>query len=178
MIEQRIRQTTFTTGLRSSDTPEWYTPAHIIDRALTVLGGIDLDPCSNSNDPRAAIVPAEHHYALPDNGLMLPWGVPTAPSRVYLNPPYGRQIGPWIDRLIGAYADRAVGAALALLPGRTDTAWFQPLFAFPICFVRGRLRFSNAKNAAPFPSVVVYLGPSLWTFRQTFEDIGPIMVPR
>jgi hypothetical protein len=166
-------QTTFNVGMRSSETPEWYTPRHIIDRAIDVLGSIELDPCSNSSDPRAAIVPADRYYALPQNGLAFPWHART----LYLNPPYGRSIGPWVDRLIGAYTDGAVTEAIALLPARTDTAWFQPLFDCPICFVRGRLKFSGAKNSAPFPSIVVYLGGSLDRFCQSFRDIGPIYAP-
>jgi hypothetical protein len=34
----------------SSETPEHYTPAEIINLVVAVLGGIDLDPCSNSHD--------------------------------------------------------------------------------------------------------------------------------
>jgi hypothetical protein len=96
---------------------------------------------------------------------------------VFLNPPYGRQIGAWTDRLIRAYASGEAKHALALLPGRTDTDWFTPLFAYPICFVHGRLTFSGYTAGAPFPSVVVYFGADLARFAQVFAPLGPIMLP-
>lgn len=159
----------FNAGMKSSDSPEWYTPDHIIDRVVAVFGRIDLDPCSHVDAQRA--MEARNFYTETDDGLTQPWH-----GNVYMNPPYGDAIVPWIPRMVDAYSSGEITAAIALLPGRTDTAWFQPLFAFPICFVRGRLKFSNAKFPAPFPSVIVYLGPDLRTFRDNFQAIGPIMV--
>jgi len=154
-----------TTGLMSSATPEWYTPRHIIDRVARVFGAIDLDPCSNSHE--APNVPALHHFTAADDGLAQIWH-----GRVYMNPPYGDEIPAWVERLIRAYQESEIAEAIALLPARTDTAWFQPLYDYALCFVRGRLRFSNSENSAPFPSVVAYLGPDFDLFRNQFEDIG------
>lgn len=44
-----------------------------------------------------------------------------------------------------------------LLPARTDTRWFHEFIygKAEIRFVRGRLKFGNATNSAPFPSMVV-----------------------
>jgi len=153
----------------SSATPEWYTPRHIIERVLRLWDddAVDLDPCSNAKGD-AANVPARLHYTAEDDGLTLPWQ-----GRVYLNPPYGNEIGAWVARLTDQYADH-VEEAIALLPARTDTAWFQPLLSFPVCFVTGRLRFSGAENSAPFPSAIVYLGSDVAGFQRCFADIGPI----
>jgi len=44
-----------------------------------------------------------------------------------------------------------------LLPARTDTKWFHS-FIYHIAeirFIKGRLKFGNSKNAAPFPSMIV-----------------------
>lgn len=43
-----------------------------------------------------------------------------------------------------------------LLPARTDTCWFHEFIygKAEIRFVRGRLKFGNAENNAPFPSMV------------------------
>lgn len=43
-----------------------------------------------------------------------------------------------------------------LLPARTDTKWFHDYIygKAEIRFVRGRLKFGNSENAAPFPSMV------------------------
>lgn len=159
-------------GLFTSATPEWYTPNKVIERVEGVFGHIDLDPCSNSNDPTIANVPALHHWTQADNGLAQPWH-----GKVYMNPPYGDEIGAWVERLAEAYADGEILEGIALLPARTDTAWFQPLFHHHLCFVRGRLRFSGSENSAPFPSVVAYLGRDALLFCDWFASMGPIVAP-
>lgn len=74
---------------------------------------------------------------------------------VWCNPPYGRQIGKWVEK---AYNESLQGATVVmLLPARTDTKWFHDFIygKAEIRFVRGRLKFGNSKNSAPFPSMVV-----------------------
>jgi hypothetical protein len=153
--------------LFSSATPEWNTPSHIIDHVLKVLGSIDLDPCSNSaNDPN---IPARRHYTKHDNGLTRVWT-----GRVYMNPPYGREIESWVRKLHSAYQAGTVREAITLLPARTDTQWFRILRPYPKCFVTGRLKFGEARNSAPFPSVVIYLGNRLRQFTAAFSSLGDI----
>ena len=48
--------------------------------------------------------------------------------------------------------------AVFLVPARTDTKWFHEIclpFATEIRFIKGRLRFGDGKNPAPFPSMIV-----------------------
>ncbi len=151
----------------SSESPEWYSPTEIIERTERCLGAIDLDPCSNSHDEPN--VPAAKHYTADDDGLTHPWH-----GRAYMNPPYGSAIGDWIQHLCEEYEAGRLTAAIALVPARTDTAWFRRMKQYPRCFVWGRLRFSGHDNSAPFPSMVVYLGSDLAAFRQVFGDIGDI----
>lgn len=51
------------------------------------------------------------------------------------------------------------GVAVMLVPARTDTRWFHDYcYNKPyveLRFIKGRLKFSNAKNSAPFPSMLV-----------------------
>jgi hypothetical protein len=44
-----------------------------------------------------------------------------------------------------------------LIPSRTDTRWWHEdvMTADEIRFVKGRLKFGDAVNAAPFPSAIV-----------------------
>ena len=44
-----------------------------------------------------------------------------------------------------------------LIPARTDTKWFHEYIynKAEVRFVKGRLKFGNSKNSAPFPSMVV-----------------------
>ena len=90
------------------------------------------------------------YYTPEQDGLTQPWeGV------VWCNPPYGRQIGKWVER--AALAAKAGAVVVMLLPARTDTKWFHEYIygKAEIRFVRGRLRFGGAANPAPFPSMVV-----------------------
>lgn len=47
-----------------------------------------------------------------------------------------------------------------LLPARTDTRWFHDYIygKAEVRFIRGRLKFGDRKNSAPFPSMVVIFG--------------------
>jgi hypothetical protein len=131
------------------------------------MGTIELDPCSNREPYN---VPAEKHYTKEDDGLAKRW---TAKS-VYLNPPYGREIGEWIERLCEEYEMGAISEAIALVPSRTDTQWFRRFDGFLVCFIEGRLTFINNDNAAPFPSAVFYLGQNKTKFIQVFSKLGSI----
>jgi hypothetical protein len=162
-----IRPVRINAGMFTSATPEWYTPAHIIKRVLDVFGEISLDPCSNSADPDQANVPANDYYTAATDGLSQPWH-----GRVYMNPPYGDEIPQWVDRMVQAFEGEEIDEAIALLPGRIDTNWFRPLGNYVIAVIRGRLKFSASENSAPFPSVVVYLGPDKQGFIDAFEDVS------
>jgi site-specific DNA-methyltransferase (adenine-specific) len=93
---------------------------------------------------------------------------------VYVNPPYGRVIGRWIVKAMTEPVDELI----LLVPARTDTAWFQPLYDHAICFIRGRLRFSGARENAPFPCALVYRGPRPDAFAQAFSHRGVIVERR
>lgn len=149
----------------SSRSGEWLTPQDIIDRVVCLFGTIDLDPCSN--DSELPNVPARRHFTREHDGLSHPWH-----GRVYMNPPYGRQISEWVSHLVREYRAGRVTEAIALVPARTDTAWFREFKEFPRCFIHGRLRFSAHENRAPFPSMVVYLGENTRRFAHVFGDIG------
>ena len=154
-------------GLFSSATPEWYTPQHIVNAVIGMWVQIDLDPCSNSSDRDTANVPAADYWTKDDDGLAQEWH-----GRVYMNPPYGDEIAAWVERMVRAYENSEIAEAIALLPARTDTAWYQTLADYRMCFIRGRLKFSNSENSAPFPSVVVYLGTDVANFYDFFGKLG------
>ena len=80
-------------------------------------------------------------------------------ERCYMNPPYGREIGPWVEK---ARREAERGAlVVGLLPARTDTAWFHEHVyraATEIRFLKGRLKFEGAVASAPFPSMIAVWG--------------------
>lgn len=157
----------------SSESAEWYTPPSIIERVVEALGDIDLDPCSNSHT--APHVPAKQHYAKEDDGLSKEWS-----GAVYMNPPYGREIAQWVEKLVAEHKAGRVTSAIALVPARTDTAWFAALRDYPRCFIAGRLTFlkpdGSEADPAPFPSCAIYIGPDLDRFAEHFASLGDIYV--
>jgi DNA N-6-adenine-methyltransferase (Dam) len=151
----------------SSESVEHYTPAEIIEAAIACLGAIDLDPCSNEGDPN---VPAARRFTLADDGLTQSWA-----GRVYMNPPYGREIAAWIEKLCAEHArPDGVTEAIALVPARPDTAWCRLLRDYVRCEVAGRLTFIGNDDPAPFPSFIFYLGNDEGKFYRTFAAFGDI----
>ena len=132
-------------GMMSSNTDLWETPQDFFDE-LNMEFGFDLDVCALPENAKC-----ERYYTPKDDGLSMRWeGV------CFMNPPYGRQIGRWVEK---AYHAGRTGRAtvVCLLPARTDTRWFQDycLKSNDLRFIRGRLKFGGVKNSAPFPSAVV-----------------------
>jgi len=160
--------------LYTSETPEWYTPEIIIESVLELFGAIDLDPCSNGKGA-AANVPAKEHYTREDDGLSRAWH-----GKVYMNPPYGREVAQWVEKVSAEYRAGNISEAIILIAARTDTRWFNLLVNYGAmwCAVEGRLLFSTpgmkTSNSAPFPSAIFYLGDHEQDFYHCFKHHGPI----
>ena len=88
-------------------------------------------------------------------------------GRVWCNPPYGREIAKWVRKGFESVQAGTASVCVMLLPARTDTKWFHNYVynKAEIRFVKGRLKFGNSKNSAPFPSMVV-------VFKQNKEERG------
>jgi site-specific DNA-methyltransferase (adenine-specific) len=88
--------------LFSSKTDEWPTPRWLFD-ALNREFSFTLDPCAtfeNAKCPR--------FFTRSDNGLSQDW----SDEVVFMNPPYGRQIGQWIRKAYESARDGATVVAL------------------------------------------------------------------
>jgi site-specific DNA-methyltransferase (adenine-specific) len=131
----------------SSASDEWPTPRAYFETVEREFGPFDLDPCAT---PASAKAPK--YFTKADDGLAQEWR-----GRVWMNPPYGRTIGAWMRK---AYEAAQAGAVVVcLVPARTDTAWWHDYAAKgTVRFLRGRLKFGDAKNSAPFPSALVVFG--------------------
>jgi len=132
-----------TPGMMSSLSNEWTTPQKLFDE-LNQEFGFTLDPCSTHENAKC-----ERHFTRDDDGLTKDWQ-----GTVFVNPPYGREIGKWIKK---AYEESQKGATVVcLIPSRTDTAyWHDYVMKGQIRFIRGRLKFGGGNNPAPFPSAIV-----------------------
>ena len=156
-----------TPGLFTSETEEWYTPKEILDAVYETFGdNLTTDPCSPIGNQN---VKAQTYYTQVDDGLKQSWK-----GNVFMNPPYGNVIGSWTAKAINEYLSGDADEIIILVPARTDTVWFQELISYPWCAVKGRLRFSESKNSAPFPSAIFYLGENVKVFFENFERFGPI----
>ena len=76
-----------------------------------------------------------------------------------MNPPYGREIGHWIEK---AYREREA-LVVCLIPARTDTKYWHEycMKANEIRFISGRVKFGDGCQPAPFPSCLVVFGMGL-----------------
>jgi|SRR5690625_3609321 len=129
----------------SSKTDDWATPQCFYDR-LNAEFSFTLDPCADKHNAKCS-----RYFTKEDDGLAREW----AGERVFMNPPYGRVIGEWIRK---AYEESLKGVlVVALIPARTDTRYWHDyvMRAKEIRLVKGRLRFGDGRNSAPFPSAVV-----------------------
>jgi len=125
-------------GLFTSVRTDWKTPKFLF-QALNAEFHFDYDPCP--------VYPQV-------DGLKNDWG-----NINFVNPPYGREIKKWIQK---GYLEFLKGKTVVfLLPSRTDTAWWHDFVmkATEIRFIRGRLKFDDQKNPAPFPSVIAVFKP-------------------
>lgn len=122
-------------GMMTSLSPHWATPKGLY-KELDKEFHFNDDPCPLQSNT---------------NGLDRKWG-----TSVFLNPPYGREISKWLSRAVlnSRWHNSTV---VCLIPSRTDTKWWHDFVmqAKEIRFIKGRLRFGNAKNSAPFPSCIV-----------------------
>lgn len=112
-------------------TNDWITPRWITDS----LGRFDLDPCVSVNQPWPT---AEFGYTVVEDGLLQPWF-----GRVWLNPPYGKDIWRWCKKM----AEHNYG--LMLIFARTDTKWFHNFVApytSGILLLNGRVRFHSTRG--------------------------------
>lgn len=131
----------------SSDSNEWYTPKYIYDE-LNNEFGFTLDPCCTPESAKC-----EKFYTQETDGLAQDW----TGERVFMNPPYGREIGKWVKKAVESDA-----LVVMLIPARTDTRYFHDyIYHNPKCeirFIKGRIKFetpTGVKDAAPFPSMIV-----------------------
>ncbi|WP_455994371.1 phage N-6-adenine-methyltransferase [Porphyromonas endodontalis] len=130
----------------SSATDLWATPQSFFDQ-LNNEFRFTLDPCATAENAKC-----RSFYTKEDDGLKQDWGG----QIVFCNPPYGRGIKDWVRKCYEE-SKKQNTVVVMLIPARTDTAYFHEYIykKAEVRFVRGRLKFGDAKNSAPFPSMVV-----------------------
>jgi len=154
----------------SSASQNWETPLWLYEHIKQMRGiaNYDTDPATNENNPLGC----EHYYTKEDNGLERDWR-----GTCFINPPFGRALyqgkqvyltGLWIEEAwLRTQTDKNPDVSLVtmLIPARTDTiAFHKYIYDIEKCetrpnirlqFLKGRLRFGDARETAPFASCVV-----------------------
>ena len=129
----------------SSKDQTWETPQNLFDK-LDKEFNFTLDVCATDETAKC-----NNYFTPKENGLIQEWR-----GNCWMNPPYGREIGIWIKK---AWEESKKGAkVVCLIPARTDTKyWHEYIFTYAaeIRFIKGRIKFGNSKNSAPFPSALV-----------------------
>jgi len=132
-LETKIKSNMVDKALFSSNTDDWSTPKDLYDK-LNDEFNFTFDPCPLHSEV---------------DGLKIDWG-----TSVFVNPPYSNIKG----FLIKAHEelDKESKTIVFLVPSRTDTKWFHEYVygKAELRFIKGRLKFGNAKNSAPFPSML------------------------
>lgn len=132
----------------SSKTDNWATPQNLFD-SLNNEFEFTLDPCADDYNHKC-----NKYYTKEIDGLKQSW----KGERIFCNPPYGRVIYNWVQK---CYTENIKNNVLSvmLIPSRTDTKWFHEfIYKNPnaeIRFLKGRLKFGESNNSAPFPSMIV-----------------------
>lgn len=130
----------------SSKKQDWETPKDFF-KQLDKEFNFTLDPCCTKENALC-----KKHYTEKEDGLKQDWNGET----VFCNPPYGRAIKTWVKKCYEEGKKKNTTVVM-LIPARTDTSYFHDYIynKSEIRFIRGRLKFGNSKNSAPFPSMVV-----------------------
>ena len=133
------------------NTDDWATPKKFYDY-LIEEGYSDPCPLNSKEDNLSKIYPEG--------------------TKLFINPPYSK-INEWTEFIKNNNHNRI----LLLIPSRTDTKYFHELLKLRpwIYFIKGRLKFGDSKESAPFPSLLLLFIPGLKLFTTfygtTLEDI-------
>ena len=133
------------------NTDDWSTPKEFYDY-LMKEGYLDPCPLHSEEDNISKVYPYN--------------------SKLFINPPYSK-ISEWIQFI----KNNTNTTRVLLIPSRTDTKYFHELIKLHpfIYFIKGRLKFGESKDSAPFPSLLLLFPPypSLFAtyYGTTIEEI-------
>ena len=134
----------------SSKTDLWATPQDFFNR-LNSAFRFTTDVFALPENAKC-----EKFYTPEIDGLAQEWH-----GTCWMNPPYGRGIGEWIEKAYRSAKENGA-TVVCLIPARVDTRWWHDFCAKgEVHFVRGRLKFGDARDSAPFPSAVVVFRPNV-----------------
>jgi len=130
----------------SSKSNEWTTPQDFFDKVNEEFDFDTDTACTEENAKCPSFITEEK------DGLKMKWH-----GRCWCNPPYGRGLKNWVEKASNEIRERHCELIVMLIPARTDTRYFHEFIynKHEIRFIKGRLKFSDAKSPAPFPSMLI-----------------------
>ena len=143
----------FANGKFLSSKQDWETPDELF-RPLHREFRFTLDAAASATNKKV-----RRFYSAADDALDQAW----APHATWVNPPFGDPGSP-LSRWVAKAADEASRGAtvVMLVPARTNTNWFHDvcLAKGEVRFVRGRPKFSGAREGLPQPLMIVIFRPA------------------
>lgn len=127
----------------SNKSDDWATPPELYEE-LNKEFHFNFDPC-----------PLHSTF----NGLEIEWR-----GNIFINPPYSN-VASFLEKGLEEMDKGHANLLVYLVHARTDTRWFHNYIYdedtrkyknnSEVVWHKGRLKFSNSKNSAPFPSMIV-----------------------
>ncbi|GGF76289.1 hypothetical protein GCM10011332_32820 [Terasakiella brassicae] len=144
-------------------TNSWNTSKDFLEKIYAVIPVFDLDPATNAD----SYVVAETHFYEEHDGLKQPRNA----KNVYLNPPYST-LGTWVAKAHEEFYNGNAETIVALLPCRTNTEYFHTLItpSADVLFIQKRLRFGEARQQAPFASMLV-----VWSRTNIIDEFAKVI---
>jgi phage N-6-adenine-methyltransferase len=128
----------------SSRSCEWPTPAYLFAKLVADYGPFDLDPCATAENAKCP-----RFFTKEQDGLAQVWT-----GRVFMNPPYGREISAWMRKAWEA-SQTTAELVLCLVPVRTGSRWWQEwVKRGEVDFLPGRVKWRD-NISSPFDSATV-----------------------
>ncbi len=166
------------------DSDAWFTPSIYVEMAREVMGEIDLDPFSSAAANKH--VRAKRYFDLAADAFKQKWF--EEQGRVFMNPPYGRQlIDAAVDLFLANWASESITQGVVLVNNATETRWFHSLLrtSSALCFPDRRIAFENddGKHVSGNTrgQAFFYFGHKQRRFEDVFARIGVVLarpVPR
>ena len=144
-MDEHKRRVVFSQG--AANKKDYGTPQVLFDN-LNKRYGFTLDAAASDENAKLP-----KYFTSEDNGLEKSW----EGERVFCNPPYGiKENRQWIAK---GYSESQKDALpkVFLIAARTDSQFFADYcsMASNIYFIKGRLTFEGANDAAGFPSAII-----------------------
>lgn len=164
---------------QTSGKTEYFTQSFVIEAARKTMGSIDLDPasCAAAN----AIVKASRYFDAMIDGLKQPWL-----GNVWLNHPFSRKNNAkWVAKAVSEFESGNAYQLTCITFASSSEEWTEPLFNFPICFLRPRTNYLIVgadgllveTTDVTKGSMVTYMGQHVDQFVAQFSKFGKVMLP-